>query len=244
MKMTLLARTSSSEGKAHQHKEGQLFLIHQGLMVLETDKGQWVMPAHMAGWIPPACVHQAKSYGPLKGSSFYLAPKFCTNLPKQPFVFTPNPLLLEIMLRFSFKQNITLTKENKHLMLVMCDEIKATQPSPLYLPMPKEIRLEKIAKTILFNPDQNQTLSQWASTANMTTRTFTRHFRKETGMSFAKWQQTVCLMKALAFLAKGKSVTWISFTLGYQSISAFIRVFKDFMGMTPTAYQKSPLNKL
>ncbi len=238
MKIQSLIHPSSTEGTAHHHKEGQLFILEQGLMVLKTKKGQWVMASEMAGWIPPRCEHQAKNYGALKGNGFYLAPTLCKHLPKQPFVFSPNPLLKEIMLRF-VTQKTALTLENKRLVQVMCDEIKATTPSPLYLPMPKTHQLEKVAKEIIFNPEQNQTLAQWAKAVNMTTRTFTRHFRKETGMSFKKWQQTACLIKALTYLTQGKSVTWISITLGYQNVSAFIKVFKTFMGMTPAHYKKS-----
>ncbi len=37
-------------------------------------------------------------------------------------------------------------------------------------------------------------------------------------------------------LTEGQSVTVVAFELGYESVSAFISVFKQVLGTTPTHY--------
>ena len=67
-------------------------------------------------------------------------------------------------------------------------------------------------------------------------RTFTRTFRKETGMSFATWRQTVRLMEALSRLATGDPVTTVALDVGYSSPSAFTAMFRRAFGVPPTHY--------
>lgn len=239
IKISSLTRDASHEGKPHQHLEGQLFIIKKGLLVLHTAAGRWVMPSQRAGWLPPRCQHHAKSYGPMSGVSFYLPSKLCKMLPKHPCVFTPHSLLNEIILRCATWQMTSLTPEKKRLIQVMIDELSTLTPQPLYLPMPQEPRLEKMTQALIANPAKSKTIKEWAECVNMTVRTFTRHFREETGMSFTKWCQLARVMKAMEYLAKGKSVTWVSLTLGYQSVSAFIKVFRHLTGDTPAQYLPS-----
>jgi AraC-like DNA-binding protein len=67
-------------------------------------------------------------------------------------------------------------------------------------------------------------------------RTFTRTFRKETGMSFATWRQNVRLVDALSRLATGHSVTATALDVGYNSPSAFTAMFRRTFGVPPTHY--------
>jgi AraC-like DNA-binding protein len=247
IKTSTLVHDASHEGKPHHHVEGQLFIIKKGLMVLQTDEGRYLMPPLRAGWIPPLHQHNAKTYGPLNGEIFYLSSKLCKMLPSKLCIFTPNPLLVQIMMRCVSWQNKDLSADQKRLIQVMVDELATLKPEPLCLPMPRDLRLEKMTAFFIANPASNKTLSMWAIDANMTTRTFTRRFQLETGMSFAKWRQLVRIMKALEYLAKGKSVTWVSLTLGYESVSAFIKVFRNLLGETPAksfSHQKSSNIKL
>ncbi|MBI2792383.1 MAG: helix-turn-helix transcriptional regulator [Gammaproteobacteria bacterium] len=236
MKIRSLTRDSSHESKPHQHPEGQLFIINKGLLILQTDDKRWIMPSQRAGWIPPGYKHSAKSYGAMNGVSFYLSRNICKNLPKHVCVFTPNPLLTEVLARCGTWQESELSPAKKRLIQVMTDELSTLESEPLYLPMPQNTKLEKLALAFIARPESTSSIDTWAQHANMATRTFTRHFRQETGMSFAKWCQLARVMKAMEYLAKGKSVTWVSLSLGYQSVSAFIKVFRTLMGATPAHY--------
>jgi AraC-like DNA-binding protein len=67
-------------------------------------------------------------------------------------------------------------------------------------------------------------------------RTFTRTFRRETGISFATWRQNVRLLDALARLAEGHSITETALDVGYSSPSAFTAMFHRAFGVAPTQY--------
>ena len=70
----------------------------------------------------------------------------------------------------------------------------------------------------------------------MSERTLLRLVKQDTGLSFARWRQQVQLLHALLQLAAGKSVQQVSMDLGYESVSAFITVFKKRLGTTPKRY--------
>jgi len=79
-------------------------------------------------------------------------------------------------------------------------------------------------------------LDEWADIAGMGRRTFTRCFRKETGMSFATWRQNVRLIEALSRLALGETVTRVALDVGYNSPSAFAAMFRRAFGVPPSHY--------
>lgn len=233
----LLNRDASHVGKKHHHLQGQFFIIRHGLLVLETPQGRVVIPPGYGGWIPPLVPHNAKSYGPIEGHSMYLAQDICKKLPLEPIVFIPSKLLHEIFERL-FQPVKAWQQMQQNLFNVMLDELSILKPSALYLPMPQDKNLEKLALGLMQDPAQGQTIEEHAKSAHMSKRTFTRHFRAQTGMSFARWRQLVRVMKALEYLAKGKSVTWIALSLGYDSVSAFIKMFQELIGKTPAMVYK------
>ena len=67
-------------------------------------------------------------------------------------------------------------------------------------------------------------------------RSFTRLFRRETGMSFAEWRQQACLAMALQRLVAGVSVTEIAFDLGYDTPASFSTMFRRVLGVPPSRY--------
>jgi AraC-like DNA-binding protein len=71
----------------------------------------------------------------------------------------------------------------------------------------------------------------------MSRRSFTRRFRRETGMSFADWRQQACVLIALPRLAAGDTVTSLALDLGYDSPAAFATMFKRRLGISPSHYQ-------
>lgn len=71
----------------------------------------------------------------------------------------------------------------------------------------------------------------------MNRHSFTRLFRRETGMSFAEWRQQACLAVALPRLAAGRPVTIIALDLGYESATAFSTMFKRVVGTSPSRHR-------
>ena len=55
-------------------------------------------------------------------------------------------------------------------------------------------------------------------------------------MSFGQWRQWARLTQALEWLATGQAVKHVALSLGYDSVSAFIKAFRLALGTTPSAY--------
>ena len=70
----------------------------------------------------------------------------------------------------------------------------------------------------------------------MARRTFMRAFSAEVGMTFGRWRQQARLFAAIEMLVEGKSVTEAAVAVGYDSVSAFIQMFRTMLGSTPQAY--------
>jgi AraC-like DNA-binding protein len=70
-------------------------------------------------------------------------------------------------------------------------------------------------------------------------RTLARLVESTTGLSFGRWRQQLHLMIALSQLAEGVSVQRVAGILGYDSVNAFITMFKKALGKSPTQYFSS-----
>jgi AraC-like DNA-binding protein len=55
-------------------------------------------------------------------------------------------------------------------------------------------------------------------------------------MTLVRWRQQIRLLRALERLAGGESVTAVTMDLGYGSVSAFVKLFRESFGVTPGRY--------
>jgi len=106
----------------------------------------------------------------------------------------------------------------------------------LRLLLPRDERLARVARALLDDVADDRGLDDWAHFAGMSRRTFMRAFSAEVGMSFGRWRQQSRLFAALEMLAQGKSVTDAGIAVGYDSVSAFIEMFRKMLGTTPQMY--------
>lgn len=220
----------------HSHQECQLFILKSGFISFEFKDQKIIVPAGQAGWIPAGIVHKAKIIGSADAIFLYFDARVCKLLPQHVFVFSTTSLIQEIIARFVTVKKEKWSSADNSLMHVLFNEIKSAKAMPLSLPMPNDRNLALVAKKFISKPALNESIEYWSILAHMSKRTFTRHFRLQTGMSFAKWCQQARVMRSLAYLSHGKQVSWIALTLGYNSVSAFIKVFKQWLGKTPKQY--------
>ncbi|XYD11808.1 AraC family transcriptional regulator (plasmid) [Methylobacterium sp. NMS12] len=149
------------------------------------------------------------------------------------------PLLREAILRCATWDGDPPTVAQARIAAVILDEIRALPAQALDLPMPRDARLLRIARALLSDPSTNCGIEAWAVWAGSTTRTVTRRFPRETGLSFTAWRQRARMLRALELLADGSSVTTVALDLGYGSVSAFIALFRRTFGVTPSGYARA-----
>lgn len=224
---------------SHSHAFGQLAGAWGGLLTLETASGQWVVPAVHAVWIPPGHVHSGRSHGPFDGWCVYVTPSACGDLPDQPVTMRTSGLLREAVLRMAQWQGQPLDDIRLPLAQVILNEIRTLPAESLGLSMPRDPRLVRIANALARDPADDRGLDAWASWAGIAARTLSRHFVTETGFTFTAWRQRARLLRSLEMLADNIPVTAVALDLGYDSISAFIALFRRTFGVTPGEYVRN-----
>jgi AraC-like DNA-binding protein len=85
-------------------------------------------------------------------------------------------------------------------------------------------------------PDIHATIDEWSTALGMSRRSFTRRFKRETGLSFVAWRQQACLLCAMPRLAGGEAVTSVALDMGYENPAAFTLMFRRVFGSSPLSY--------
>jgi len=224
---------------SHRHVRGQLIGCTRGVVSILTEGSAWVVPAGHGIWLPPQQMHGGQSFGAGVGWSLYVAPTVCDELPAQTRIVAVTPLLREAILRATSWDDDEVTPGRQRISDLIVDEIASLPAEDLSLRLPRDIRLQRIARALLEHPADNRTVEQWANWAGTTSRTLSRRFPQETGLPFAEWRHRARLMRALERLAEGHAVTTVALDLGYSSISGFIALFRRTFGVTPAAHPLS-----
>ena len=82
-------------------------------------------------------------------------------------------------------------------------------------------------------------LGQVAKSVNMSTYYFCKMFKKFTGINFTNYVTRVRIESAKTLLLnQNLRISEIAFEAGFQSLTHFNRVFKHFMGCSPTSYRR------
>ena len=221
----------------HSHRRAQFIYASFGVMTVITDAASFVVPPQRAVWMPGGVAHEVRCRNHVSVRTLYVETSARPDLPRTCRVIEVSELLRALIL-VATTLPIEYDEEGREgrVMALILDEIADSAAVPLNVPMPQHERLLRICRSILANPGHADTLDEWARIAAMGRRTFTRMFRRETGMSFAAWRQHVRLMEALSLLATGHPVTSVAYDVGYSSPSAFTAMFRRTFGAAPTQY--------
>ncbi|MBB2759218.1 UNVERIFIED_ORG: AraC-like DNA-binding protein [Xanthomonas campestris] len=224
----------------HAHVRGQLMYVEHGVLTVHTEQGTLSLPPGCAGWMPPGQQHTVELAGPLRGWGVVVRPDACAALPAQGGVIRLTGLAREVIMRAAdWPLGQPLDPARQRLAAVLLDELHQVQIDHLHLPMPADRRLLRIARQLLDTPADPRPLDAWADWGGLSARSLSRHFRSETGLSFAQWRQQARLAEALRRLSQGSPVAQVADQLGYSSPSAFVSVFHRHFGAPPTRYLAS-----
>lgn len=221
----------------HWHSRAQLLYASEGVMTVTTASGVWVLPPLRAMWVPAFTEHHIRASGHLSMRTLYIRPDAARNFPTACRIVSVSPLLRELIV-----YSTTLPRfyeaggHAEHVMRLILELIRFSDPAPLDLPIPRDARLRKIYDRLASYPSESRTLEQWGVRVGATGRTLSRLFRAETGMSFHQWRQQLRLLEALRLLGRGEPITNVALDVGYSSLSAFVSVFRKTLGVTPGRY--------
>lgn len=175
--------------------------------------------------------------------NLFIAPSVSADLPKVCTIVKVSPLLRELILKAVLVgDNYVPESPGYRLMMVILDELRQAEPTELHLPMGRDERLLRVLEALLKNPGAPRELDELASIAGASPRTLSRLFVRETGLTFGAWRKRLLLQEAIDRLGKGQNVTCVAFDLGYQSLSAFIEMFRQSLGASPGQYLRQNHN--
>jgi AraC-like DNA-binding protein len=121
-------------------------------------------------------------------------------------------------------------------MSLILEELRRAATVPLRIAMPRDRRLLALCRALLAHPENDDNLDIWAERVSASSRTLSRLFQRETGLSFVAWRQQARLAEALSRLALGQPIAVVARQLGYASASAFTAMFRRSLGATPKIY--------
>lgn len=89
------------------------------------------------------------------------------------------------------------------------------------------------------NPAGNASLAELGKAIGASTRTLSRLFRNELGMTFYEWRTQPRIYHALVLLADGHDTTQTASACGWANPSGFIAAFTTIVGTTPGRHRTS-----
>lgn len=229
------------------HGQNEIWLVYlqAGLLIVEDDRGFWSVSPGQIAFLPPGCRYEVEVYGRTSGVVVSLAQGLCTGLPEVSCAMTVSgfvPMILERAVTWQQKgvDGVfqPLDPRQERLLQVLFDELHTGSQELERLLLPRGRILNYIAREILNSPGERKGIEEWALHMNISSRSISRHFSRETGMTFAQWRQTASLLMARKRLAQGENVQHVSQSVGYENVSAFIASFKKVYGLTPAQFRQ------
>ncbi|MBP0455132.1 helix-turn-helix transcriptional regulator [Kitasatospora sp. RG8] len=234
---------SGGASAAQSHPRGHLVYAAGGVLTLHTEHGSWIVPANRVAWTPAGFTHRHRAHGDTDMRIVFLPPSLARLVPDRPVVFEASGLAREVLL--------ALTRPRDHdgaapghrrtartrLLRVLVDELCEAPEQPLHLPEPRDDRLRAVARRLAKNPADNATLAELGRAVGAGSRTLSRLFRAELGMTFYEWRTQLRVHHALVLLADGHDTVRTAHACGWANPSGFIAAFSAVVGTTPGRYR-------
>ncbi|WP_431256485.1 AraC family transcriptional regulator [Roseateles chitinivorans] len=222
----------------HSHPRAQLLYAIDGVMLVDSAAGFWVVPPNRALWLVAGVRHSVRMSGAVRMRTAYIDAERLGDLPDRTCVLNVSPLLRELMVE-AVRVPVDYAERGRDgtLMGLLIHELRRATSLPLHLPMPEDSRLKAICEALAEKPSDAATAQVWAERLGVAAKTIHRLFQKETGMSFAQWREQARLLFALRRIAEGARVVDIAFDCGYSSQSAFAAMFRRHFGVPPSGFR-------
>jgi AraC-like DNA-binding protein len=218
----------------HQHDEHQLAWSPEGVLVVRTEGGSYVLPPARALWIPAGVSHETTASGVAVLRSVYIRPRGCSIDWDTPTAVGMSPLLRELIPHL---EGDALTEEQRRRSeAVLFDLLVPLAVATIDVQLPEDDRARGVAEALLADPGDDRTLLEWGHDVGASSRTLARAFVSETGLSFGRWRTLARLQAALLQLAEGLPVGVVAERVGYRTPSAFVAAFRTHTGSTPGRY--------
>lgn len=225
-----------SEVPVHRHRQGQLVVALKGGVTCEVSRAVWMVPPRCAVWIPGQMPHSVRATANAR-ICYLFVPPGSVQLPDQCCTLSISPLVRELILDMAdHRSAYAPDSPTGRKAFVLLEELTKMPVEWLYVPTSNEPRMSRIAKMLSDNPADRRTLAEWGKLVAMSERSVARLVQRETGLTFGRWRQQLHLIVAMSQLAAGQPVQRVAGHLGYESVTAFITMFRKAAGKPPARY--------
>lgn len=225
-----------AEIPVHEHRKGQLILALHGAVTCQVERALWIVPPQCGVWIPGGMPHSNRATANARLCYLFVEPGAAA-LPRHCVTLSMSPMVREMILHLADAPlDYPRGGHTDRLARVLLDELVQMPAERVYLPISHHPKVRALADALSANPADRSTITQWARRLALGERTLTRLIARETGLSFGRWRQQLHLLVAIRELAGGAPVQRVSESLGYESVTAFITMFKKALGLSPTRY--------
>ncbi|MEG0861425.1 MAG: helix-turn-helix transcriptional regulator [Pseudomonas sp.] len=222
---------------AHCHNRAQLLHALSGVITVNSLQGSWVVPPGRGVWVPAAVEHDLKMAGAVRMRTLFIDQQAREDLPHGCQVIDISPLLRQLIISaMDIPADYPPGGRDERVMQLILDEIRVLPIMALHVPSPRDPQLAELCQALRSAPGADWDLQRAASLVGTSTRTLTRAFQRETGLSVVQWLRRMRLLASLDSLAAGHSILDVALDLGYDSPSAFSAMFRRTLGVSPSAY--------
>lgn len=208
----------------------------RGVLSVHTERGASIVPANRVGWTPAGFTHYHRAHGNTDMRIVFLPASLARLVPARPAVLMVSDLAREILLALTGPRSEE-GAASARLRRVLVDELHEAREQPLHLPEPRDDRLRAVARLLHESPAANTSLHDLGQAVGASSRTLSRLFHDELGMTFYEWRTQLRVYHALVLLADGHDTTHVAHACGWSNPSSFIAAFTTLVGTTPGRYR-------
>lgn len=234
------------DSREYKHKKARLLYAEGGIIHVFKATKHWYLPARFYMWIPANTTYHLESTSsriPLY--SFYF--KEMADMPSVlsvPNIFLSNDLMREMFLfardwagGVSKTTNYSKYCLLRAMMAIIPDTSSPIDAFPMQHPYPKSEKLKSVARYLNSNIDQSFTIEQIAERFGMSSRSLSRLFKEDMGISYVRFLRAIRIAKALELMSENNyTILEIAIRVGYNELSSFSNIFTRVTGIRPSIY--------
>jgi AraC-like DNA-binding protein len=227
----------------HAHAMHQLLFAFEGSVELESGGRLHLLPAQQAAWIPAGVAHVTRIRRVRSGAVFF-APDMVAEPGDRVRILAAAPVIRE-MVQYAGRWPIGEARGADEAraeaffqtLADLCQEWIAAE-APLSLPVSDDPALRRAMHYAQANLAAAE-IAAACRAAGLSERSLRRRFEAETGMSWRRYLQQARLVRAMALLSEPRaSLAETADEVGFASLSAFSKAFREASGQTPAAWRR------
>jgi AraC-like DNA-binding protein len=222
----------------HYHDMHKLLYAFEGAIEVESSRGRNLVPRQLAAWIPAGVPHCTSIHG-VRWVAVFFTPRMVEDREQRVRTVAVSALIREMM-RESMRWPLTgadcdIRTAFFAAMSKLCNEWIAREAN-LFLPTSRDARVKRVLDYTA--QKMNLNLTAVCKHVGMSVRSLRRHLKAETGMTWEEYRHRSRLLQAISLLSEtDEPVGEIAARCGFDSPSAFARVFRLEMGESPRDYR-------